>query len=575
MPPRPRRLMQGYADIQDMLDSADIGSLPMGEREEDTMVIDAPAYTSIPYEVIVGEEEESLNEDGEEAIHSSVDADFISSFYPEDTAIDGALTASHLLRNTDPYELLGETLFGRHVSPSVSSFEEQSDDDNFDDTDMFEYANTGMNIQYTDTDIDLERSLDMRELLDSENVGADALLCYRSEKFEDQKIITENDVRKGMDMQGIRWKKGAADARKEYRFYRVSTYENYFNSDGPYRGPVSPCTHDGTDRSFLRFIQMQTEYKCTLVHFQLRNLLTALDRNSIYHTEAAAVKVYRPHDHSCRTVMDLSKMSVTYPFKISSLALTPDFCCTGGFFGEYAIKSLRSENFDSDPTSNVHVGLITSDTSGITNHISPQISRSGVSQMFVSSNDSCLRALDVETLKLTSEMYLDHPLNCSATSRDKRLTLAVGDHCSSILLDAENGEILRKFDGHTDYSFACAWSSDGHTFATGSQDLTTRLYDARHTDQPIAIFKASIGAVRSLKFSECGKFLAIAEPADFVHVHDLHDLGKTQSIDFFGEISGIDFAGDSFFVGNADKVIGGIAEYELRRDNLDLENLLL
>lgn len=546
MPSNLRRVMQRYADIEDMLDTVDVGD------NEATV------------EVVVTDESPT---------HEPFGTATVIPHYGQDQSARGSSSAGHLIHDIDPYNLLAETIFG-FSSPSLPSLDHAGTiDDIFDATDMFEYANTGT-IQYTDTDIDLERSLDMQELLERGNVGSDALLCYRNEKFEDQKIITEQDVRKGMDMQGIRWKKGGPDARKEYRHYRVSTYENYLNCiEGRYTGPTTKC---GTGSSLLDFVQMQTEYKCTLVHFQLRNLLTALDRHSVYYSDASAVKVYSPHDHHCQTVMDLSKLSVTYPFKISSLALTPEYCCTGGFFGEFAIKSLRTEIQDGRPERDVHIGLVTNDPSGITNHISPQISRSGMSQMIISSNDSCFRAMDVETLKLTREIYVDHPLNCSATSTDKRLTLVVGDHCSSMLLDAESGEKLRKIDGHTDYSFSCAWSSDGHTFATGSQDLTTRLYDARgHTDRPIAIYKASMGAVRSLKFSECGKMLAIAEPADFVHIHDLRDLNNAQSLDFFGEISGIDFAGDSFFIGNADRVIGGIAEYELRRDRLKLESLLL
>ncbi|CCG81007.1 Putative uncharacterized protein [Taphrina deformans PYCC 5710] len=449
-------------------------------------------------------------------------------------------------------------------------FLEQDDqDEDFDSPDMFEYENPGLHMEYTDTDVDLERSLDMHELLEIDHFSSDPLLSYRSDKFEDRRTITDADVQNGMDMQGIRWKRGL-NARKDYRQYRVGTYENYFNSHGPYRGPVSRRSYTRPDRSFLRFVQNEIEFKCSLVHFQLRNLLCALNKNAVYHTDTSVVKLYNPQKHTCETIMDLTDKSVTYPFKISSLAMTDDYCCVGGFFGEYALKRLNNDG-DAD----VHVGLVTTDMTGITNHICPQVKRSGGHQLTISSNDSCLRKMDVETLKLTQERFLDHPLNCSATSEDKRIQVVVGDHCSAMLLDAENGDVLKTIDGHTDYSFACAWSSDGYTFATGSQDLTTRLYDARGSmDNPLAIYRASIGAIRSLKFSECGRFLAVAEPADFVHLHDTRDLKQSQCIDFFGEISGIDFSGDSFFIGNADRVIGGIAEFEMCRESLGLDDMM-
>lgn len=466
-----------------------------------------------------------------------------------------------------PHSML--RLVNQAQSQDPDDQESETGEEDFDLPEMFEYANPELYVEYIDTDIDLERSLDLREVLEHDNRGANPLLSYRGDKFEDRRIITDDDMKNGMDMQGIRWKQGR-NARRDYRQYRVSTYENYFNSNGPFRGPTSTQTFPPHDRSFLRFVQNQIEFKCSLVHFQLRNLLTALDRNAIYHTDMNLVKLYNTQDHTCKTVMDLSDQSITYPFKISSLAMTDDYCCVGGFFGEYALRSMNQEDEE------VHKGLVTTDTSGITNHLSPQVRRSGGHQLAISSNDSCLRMMDVETFKITRERHLDHPLNCSATSTDKRIQVAVGDHCSALLLDAENGDILKTIDGHTDYSFACAWSSDGHTFATGSQDLTTRLYDARGSmDTPIAIYRASIGAIRSLKFSECGRFLAVAEPADFVHLHDMHDASKSQCIDFFGEISGIDFAGDSFFIGNADRAIGGIAEFEMRRDRLGLEDVLL
>lgn len=441
-----------------------------------------------------------------------------------------------------------------------------------------ENTDTPQNVQYTDTNVDLERSLEFYELLEHDDVSADAFNSYMSDRFEDKKVITFRDTMDGqVDMQGIRWKSGMF-ARREYRHYRLNTYENYFNSSsGPFKGITSPVVHDRPDRAFLKFVQMQTEHKCSLVHFQLRNLLSAVDRHSVYYTGLSAVKTYHPQAHTSETIMDLSKVATSYPFKISSLAATAEYCCVGGFFGEYALKHTAGQYNCGDAQAGINVGLVTTDVTGITNHIAPQLTRSGTSRMTISSNDSCLRHMDVSTLKVTNEIVMDHPLNCSAISTDRRLQVVVGDECAALLLDAESGEILKKIDGHTDYSFACAWSNDGYTFATGSQDLTTRIYDARgNMDIPLAVFKASIGAVRSLKFSDCGRLLAVAEPADFVHIHDIQDLGKAQSIDFFGEISGIDFAGDdSFFIGNADRTIGGIMEFERRNDSLGLEDLLL
>lgn len=46
--------------------------------------------------------------------------------------------------------------------------------------------------------------------------------------------------------------------------------------------------------------------------------------------------------------------------------------------------------------------------------------------------------------------------------------------------------------------------------------------------------------MRSLHFSPDGSYLAVAEPADFVHVYDVNaGLVTQQEIDMFGEIAGM------------------------------------
>lgn len=136
---------------------------------------------------------------------------------------------------------------------------------------------------------------------------------------------------------------------------------------------------------------------------------------------------------------------------------------------------------------------------------------------------------------------------------------------------------LATLTGHIDYSFACAWSPDGRLLATGNQDMTTRLYDTRNLSRTLAVLPAIMGAVRSIRFSDDSRFMAFAEPADFVHVVDLQrvpldgrpkhewpdDAYRTQVVDFFGEIAGISFTpggtgngGDGLFIGIADPKYG-------------------
>ena len=42
----------------------------------------------------------------------------------------------------------------------------------------------------------------------------------------------------------------------------------------------------------------------------------------------------------------------------------------------------------------------------------------------------------------------------------------------------------------------------------------------RKPEQALHVLRGRMGAIRSLRFSNDGRFLAMAEPADFVHIFD-------------------------------------------------------
>lgn len=122
-----------------------------------------------------------------------------------------------------------------------------------------------------------------------------------------------------------------------------------------------------------------------------------------------------------------------------------------------------------------------------------------------------------------------------------------------------------KLQGHRDYSFAAAWHPVGHLLATGNQDSTTRVWDIRQNSTPLAVLAGRMGAIRSLRFSPDGAFLAAAEPADFVHVYNVSPgFSCVQEIDLFGEVAGIGFSPDAeaFFVAIADTLYSSLVQYQ-------------
>lgn len=95
--------------------------------------------------------------------------------------------------------------------------------------------------------------------------------------------------------------------------------------------------------------------------------------------------------------------------------------------------------------------------------------------------------------------------------------------------------------------------------------------------ESVAVLKANLGSVRAIRFTSDGRYIAMAEPADFVHIYDTTTgYKKEQEIDFFGEVSGISFSPDteSLFIGVWDRTYGSLLEYGRTRDYSYLDSFL-
>ncbi|KAA8576304.1 hypothetical protein EYC84_006443 [Monilinia fructicola] len=136
-----------------------------------------------------------------------------------------------------------------------------------------------------------------------------------------------------------------------------------------------------------------------------------------------------------------------------------------------------------------------------------------------------------------------------------------------MICNSDTGELLQELDGHLDYGFACDWSDDGWTVATGNQDMQVKIWDARYWNRPVTSIAADMAGVRKLKFSPLGSgrpVLVAAEPADYVNIINAETFDSKQTLSFFGEIGGFDFTNDGqeLIVANCDSSRGGIFEFE-------------
>lgn len=85
---------------------------------------------------------------------------------------------------------------------------------------------------------------------------------------------------------------------------------------------------------------------------------------------------------------------------------------------------------------------------------------------------------------------------------------------------------------------------------------TRHAWEVCNLSKAVVVLKGNPSAIRSIRFTSDGQFMAMAEPSDFVHLHDVKNgYEREQEIDFFGEISGVSFSPDtaSLFIGIWDR----------------------
>ncbi|CAI8595770.1 unnamed protein product [Vicia faba] len=390
---------------------------------------------------------------------------------------------------------------------------------------------------------------------------------YDEDDFSYRKLLdtTAAQARKGKDIQGISWDRINV-TRESYRQTRLEQYTN--NENIPHSEDIlGKVTEKGY--SFYEFRRNSRSVKPTILHFQLRNMVWATSKHDAYFMSNFSVmhwssltctssKILNVSGHVAPSENHFGSVSEGLTqTRVSTLAVKDNLLIAGGFQGELICKHLDEPG--------VRFCTRTSyDENAITNSIEIYASPNGAVHFTVSNNDCGIRDFDVEKFQLSKHFCFPWAVNHTSLSPDGKLLLVVGDNPESMLVDSQNGTTVAALSGHLDFSFASAWNPDGVTFATGNQDKTCRIWDMRNLSKSVEVLKGNLGAIRSIRYTFDGRYMAIAEPADFVHLYEVKSgYENEQEIDFFGEISGISFSPDdeSLFIGVCDRTYGSLLEY--------------
>lgn len=389
------------------------------------------------------------------------------------------------------------------------------------------------------------------------------------------KDTTASQVDSTMDHQGIPWDR-LQFSRESFRQQRIELYRNYTNVVDltAYSGlrafhqqelgasltqcPMAP----GIFTFYRNFRDVQT----SIVHFQLRNLLWATSSHDLYVVHNNSLKHWNLVRREHRTILDLSggpnsspNMGVVY---VSTACVSGGFAAAGGFNGELVMAQ-------ADRGEMIWHRRVAQSENCITNALEVSQSASGGWTLLAANNDNKVRILEATSGRPISEIALGWASNCAATNPQQRNLIAVvGDDKDVHLFDASTNRAVCALSGHLDWTFAAAWHPVGQLLATGNQDCTTRVWDIRYPGEALAVLPARMGSIRTCRFSPDGRLLAVGEPADFVHVYDVAGgLVRGQSVDVFGEISGIAFAPDSagLFMGVTDQMYNSVLAFVIER----------
>jgi hypothetical protein len=124
-------------------------------------------------------------------------------------------------------------------------------------------------------------------------------------------------------------------------------------------------------------------------------------------------------------------------------------------------------------------------------------------QVFSGCWDGTVRMFDLKTGNELKRYPSDKDVNGIAVSRDGKYLLSGSDDQSMRLWDVDKGEMLHRFQGHSNFVYGVAFSPDGKRALSASADGTVRYWDLIKREE-LRQWTNSSGATYHVAFTEDG-----------------------------------------------------------------------
>lgn len=163
------------------------------------------------------------------------------------------------------------------------------------------------------------------------------------------------------------------------------------------------------NEEYYTFKSSKLDEKCSIGHFQLRNLLWATNKNNIYYVCGDTVRQWSPQRQSSRQVIDLATANRpgSVSLKITSMACAHGILFAGGFKGECVWKVVQ----DTSSISNQFNTTNECRSVGITNYTDIVKGQRGTTLGIVSNNDATIKCINLETAQIEQKFSLPFAAN--------------------------------------------------------------------------------------------------------------------------------------------------------------------